>query len=233
MSRTMGITANNMMALLFSAVMLCVVLFDVSVEAVELNDLERLPFQQQTVTASLSSSNPKIHLNEPLSAHSGMTTSTQKNIDKSDIARALQGDEFENVCYTTGEDAKDAPDRYCIIDNTPREDLFLILACPTTNSREEYHECACAIGVGNPNDAPNTETCLKCGFCKDSSLAYDCRNIADGNCIGVNCRGECISSAAIEEADLLLDEDVGASASIQLSLVIIIGLFSITFLLSR
>ena len=183
--------------------------------------------------ADLAKSN-RIVLNEAISLHhhdySSSSFSHETNSNNNDAIRMLQGDEFEDVCYTTANPNR--PDRYCIIDNTPRDDLFLIITCPTTDSRDEYHECACTIGVGDPLDAPNTDTCLKCGFCTDNTLAYDCRNVADGNCIGVNCRGECISSAAIEDVDLLLNENVDASTNIQASMGAVSALFGIAYLLT-
>jgi hypothetical protein len=116
------------------------------------------------------------------------------------FTRTLQGTNTSTaVCYTSLE--SDQPSRYCIFDDTPQEDTFLVLACPTTDVEftEDFVKCACAIGVGEPDEAPNTETCSKCTFCKDSTMAYDCRNVADGTCIGINCNGECISSLLPEQ----------------------------------
>jgi hypothetical protein len=61
--------------------------------------------------------------------------------------------------------------RYCIFDDTPREDTFLVLSCP--NTEDDLSQCHCTIGVGEPDEAPNTDTCLKCAFCKDGTLAYE------------------------------------------------------------
>lgn len=123
-------------------------------------------------------------------------------------SRLLQGDVFQDEsaqCYTTGDQRSS---RYCTVDNTPRQDTFLVLACPT--STDDYSKCACAIGIGNPEDAPDTLTCDQCNFCKDQSLAFDCRNVAEGTCIGYNCKGECISSTEPEE-DLELTDATGVS----------------------
>jgi hypothetical protein len=120
--------------------------------------------------------------------------------------RYLQGVD-DTECYSVQSDKEN---RYCIVDDTPRNDTFLILACPSF-SQGGYSECACTIGIGDPDQAPNTETCSRCSFCKDSTLAYDCRNVAEGTCIGFNCRGECISSFEAEEA---LEEDSATSRQI-------------------
>jgi hypothetical protein len=124
-------------------------------------------------------------------------------------SRSLEDEFFRvdsAVCYKT---VSETPARFCTVDNTPREGTFLVLACPTTS--EDYSKCACEIGVGNPEDAPDTLTCNQCNFCKDQSLAFDCRNVATGTCIGFNCKGECISSLEPEE-DLVLT-DVSMSAT--------------------
>lgn len=86
----------------------------------------------------------------------------------------------QGQCWSTRDDRK--PNRYCIFDDTPRIGAFLSLSCPTT--RDDLSQCGCTIGIGDSEDAPNTETCWKCGFCRDGSLAYDCRNVAEGTCIG-------------------------------------------------
>jgi hypothetical protein len=125
-----------------------------------------------------------------------------------DASRSLQDAVFEDEsaqCYTTG---GKTPSRYCTVDDTPRDGTFLVLACPT--STDDYSKCACAIGIGNSEDAPATRTCDQCNFCKDQSLAYDCRNVAEGTCIGYNCNGECISSLEPEE-DLILTDVSGAA----------------------
>ena len=82
--------------------------------------------------------------------------------------------------------------RYCSFDDTPREETFLQLACPDSKG-EDLQLCYCTIGVGEPAQAPGTDTCDQCTFCADGSLAYDCRNVAEGTCIGRSCNGECIS----------------------------------------
>eukprot|EP00980_Cylindrotheca_fusiformis_P017650 scaffold5529_cov117-Cylindrotheca_fusiformis.AAC.27 len=86
----------------------------------------------------------------------------------------------EGQCWSTRDDRK--PNRYCIFDDTPRNGAFLSLSCPTTS--DDLTQCGCTIGIGDSGDAPNTDTCGKCGFCIDGSLAYDCRNVAEGTCIG-------------------------------------------------
>ena len=93
-------------------------------------------------------------------------------------------------CWSTRDE--DHPNKYCIFSQTPRDEAFLSLSCPTTDY--DLAECACTIGIGDAEDAPNTPTCWKCGFCNDGSLAYDCRNVAEGTCIGRTCGGDCVSS---------------------------------------
>jgi hypothetical protein len=132
-------------------------------------------------------------------------------IDDEPAVRSLQQNDVnleDAACYTTTLDGtQKSSSRYCTVDNTPRKDTFLILACPEFNKAEsDYSKCACAIGIGNPEEAPDTETCVQCNVCKDQSLAYDCRNVADGTCIGYNCNGECISSREQEEDLELTDE---------------------------
>jgi hypothetical protein len=98
----------------------------------------------------------------------------------------------EGQCWSTRDDRK--PNRYCIFDDTPREGAFLSLSCPT--SRDDLTQCGCTIGIGDSEDAPNTGTCWKCGFCRDGSLAYDCRNVAEGTCIG---RYDSLALAAFQD----------------------------------
>lgn len=86
----------------------------------------------------------------------------------------------EGKCWSTRDDRN--PNRYCMFEDTPRSGAFLSLSCPT--ARDDMAKCQCTIGIGDSQDAPNTDTCWKCGFCRDGSLAYDCRNIAEGTCIG-------------------------------------------------
>lgn len=126
------------------------------------------------------------------------------SIDMEDIyGRSLVAEEYESKerCWSTENERH--PNRYCIFDETPREGTFLMLSCPDT--KDDLSRCQCTIGVGDPEEGPNTRTCLKCGFCSDGKLAFDCRNVADGTCIGMNCRGECVSS--------LVEEDIFASAA--------------------
>lgn len=84
-------------------------------------------------------------------------------------------------------------DRYCTFDNIPRESTFLAMQCPDSRG-EDLSKCHCTIGIGEPEEAPNTDTCDQCAFCSDGTLAYDCRNVAEGTCIGRKCNGDCISS---------------------------------------
>jgi hypothetical protein len=102
--------------------------------------------------------------------------------DKPFTQRFLEEDLYarEGKCFSTRDDRK--PNRYCMFENTPRGGAFLSLSCPT--SRNDLRACGCEIGIGASKDAPNTPTCNLCGFCKDGSLAYDCRNVAEGSCIG-------------------------------------------------
>ena len=87
----------------------------------------------------------------------------------------------QGKCWSTRDDRK--PNRYCMFEDTPRSGAFLSLSCPTTRE-DSVAQCQCTIGIGDSQDAPNTDTCWKCGFCRDGSLAYDCRNVAEGTCIG-------------------------------------------------
>mmetsp|Transcript_14844 Transcript_14844/g.35978 ORF Transcript_14844/g.35978 Transcript_14844/m.35978 type:complete len:196 (-) Transcript_14844:1725-2312(-) len=129
------------------------------------------------------------------------------NDDRSLLVRELQL--TEGKCWSTRDDRK--PNRYCMFEDTPRSGAFLSLSCPL--SREDsMAQCQCTIGIGDSQDAPNTATCWKCGFCRDGSLAYDCRNVAEGTCIGRNCLDECLSSFN-EPEDLLLGSSVNKAAS--------------------
>jgi hypothetical protein len=126
-----------------------------------------------------------------------------------DASRSLQAEarlDESAQCYTT---SGKSPSTYCTVDDTPREGTFLILTCLTTT--DDYSKCVCEVGIGNPEDAPGTPTCTQCNFCKDQSLAYDCRNVAEGSCIGLNCEGECISDTEVEEDLKLTDTSDGGN----------------------
>ena len=97
---------------------------------------------------------------------------------------------FTSKCWSTRDERN--PNRYCVFSDTPRDGTFLSLSCPTT--KDDLSQCSCSIGIGDAQDAPNTDTCWKCGFCRDGSLAYDCRNVAEGICIGRTCLDDCVSS---------------------------------------
>ena len=112
----------------------------------------------------------------------------------SDLVMERQLSQAYNIsaqCYTTGN--AQHPNKFCSVANTPRQGTFLMIACPTAKTND-YSQCSCSIGVGKPEQAPNVVTCDQCMFCKDQSLAYDCRNVADGTCIGMTCGGQCVSS---------------------------------------
>ncbi|CAJ1937708.1 unnamed protein product [Cylindrotheca closterium] len=130
----------------------------------------------------------------------------------------------QGKCWSTRDDRK--PNRYCMFEDTPRSGAFLSLSCPTTRDDYSMAQCQCTIGIGDSQDAPNTNTCWKCGFCRDGSLAYDCRNVAEGTCIGRNCLDECLSSFN-EPEDLLLGSDANKKASSFLLMVpsIIVSVF--------
>jgi hypothetical protein len=145
------------------------------------------------------------------SSSSAATSSSSSTSSSFPFSRTLQSTNTSaGVCFSSLE--SDQSNRYCIFDNIPEEETFLVLACPTTDVayQEDFVKCACAIGVGEPDEAPNTDTCSKCTFCKDSTMAYDCRNVADGTCIGINCNGECISSLAPEQP---LEDEVASSGA--------------------
>jgi hypothetical protein len=136
-----------------------------------------------------------------------------------DGGRSLQLVDDSAQCYSTQNERQ--PNRYCLFEDTPREHTFLVLSCP--NTEHDLSQCHCTIGVGEPEEAPNTDTCWKCAFCNDGTLAYDCRNVAEGTCIGRNCQGECVSSQN-EPEDLLIESSaamVGVSVCAYLLLVTI------------
>jgi hypothetical protein len=153
---------------------------------------------------------------EVLMTRSKQDSESKISMNPEDIdGRSLQAPDDKTECWSTENERQ--PNRYCIFDDTPREDTFLVLSCPDT--RDDLSRCHCTIGVGESEDAPNTPTCSKCGFCRDGTLAYDCRNVADGSCIGMNCRGQCISSL-LEPQDLLLEEIISGATTVGLSVSI-------------
>ena len=134
--------------------------------------------------------------------------------------RSLQSTDEKIKCWSTENERK--PNRYCTFDDTPRPGTFLVLSCPNSND-DDLSKCQCTVGVGEPEEAPNTDTCLKCGFCKDGTLAYDCRKVAEGTCIGRNCLGDCISSLT-ESDDLKLN-----SGSPERKVVFVVTTFALLF----
>jgi hypothetical protein len=179
--------------LLLSTVLACIA----NTSAVDLTAFEALMTRSRSKQDSLGQES-KISMNE----------------EDSD-GRYLQAPDDKTECWSTENERQ--PNRYCIFDDTPRENTFLMLSCPDT--RDDLSRCHCTIGVGEPEEAPDTPTCLKCGFCTDGTLAYDCRNVADGSCIGMNCRGQCISSL-LEPQDLLLKEIISGATTVGLSVSI-------------
>mmetsp|Transcript_9514 Transcript_9514/g.25867 ORF Transcript_9514/g.25867 Transcript_9514/m.25867 type:complete len:222 (-) Transcript_9514:1308-1973(-) len=142
--------------------------------------------QQQVQQQEETQPQHKLRLEEPMTWE---PTTLRRNLQDSTISSAN--------CYTDTSTGTD--NRYCTIPNTPRQDTFLVLACPQFDpALQNYADCECTIGVGQLEDAPNTDTCFKCAFCKDNALAYDCRNVAQGSCVGVNCKGECIASTDVD-----------------------------------
>ena len=172
----------------------------VTVSALDYHDLEELMirneerqlFEEDTYDPSFS----KVQMDKLEEQDSDISLERFQRILQGDTAPSSQ-QENEANCYTSID--REKPNRYCIIDNTPREHTFLVLACPSIADDNDYSNCACAVGIGEPDDAPGTETCNKCTFCRDSTLAYDCRNVAEGTCVGINCRGECVSSLLPEQ----------------------------------
>jgi hypothetical protein len=128
--------------------------------------------------------------------------------DLNNVRRLQFEDSSGSRCYSTNDDRR--PNRYCTFADAPREGTFLMLACPDSKG-DDLSLCECTIGVGKPEEAPNTDTCSDCGFCTDGTLAYDCRNVAEGTCIGRNCRGDCVSS--MEEPEDLLIEAIRSTGS--------------------
>ena len=198
--------------------------------ALEYNDLEvfmkRNEEQQQQQLSDLDYNDLTFKKKIRMDAFDDVgTISLRQEQVNNDLHRILQGadtpsgeQQADANCYSSID--RDKPNRYCVIDDSPRENTFLVLACPTISGDNDYSNCACAVGIGEPEDAPNTETCTKCTFCsRDSTLAYDCRNVAEGTCIGINCNGECVSSL-VPEAPL---EDLSRSEATQTTTLSMMG----------
>ena len=95
----------------------------------------------------------------------------------------------------------------CVLVGYPAEDVSTVLLdCPVDVS--DVSECgSCAIVVTADDSLPQ---CSSCYICSDSNVAFDCSNIADGECSEMDCDGNCIgaptppvSSASMSKLEIL------------------------------
>jgi hypothetical protein len=57
--------------------------------------------------------------------------------------------------------------------------------------------CAILGSVNGEHDPENDPPCLECSLCF-VSVAYNCSNLAEGNCVEQTCSGACIASGGSE-----------------------------------
>jgi hypothetical protein len=76
----------------------------------------------------------------------------------------------------------------CVLEDYPGDGLNAVISCPASAST--LSDCsACAIVSDD-----TTDQCNSCTVCSDATVAFDCSNIAEGDCISMDCSGNCEGS---------------------------------------
>ena len=82
----------------------------------------------------------------------------------------------------------------CIAEGFPGTGFYTIFVDCPISSPTVFDCLGCAIFGSNGEPDPLTDpTCLDCSLCFES-VAYDCSNLGEGNCIAQTCSGDCTAS---------------------------------------
>lgn len=87
----------------------------------------------------------------------------------------------------------------CVIDGFPGNGFYTVFVDCPAESPTMFACLGCAIlgSVNGERDPENDPPCLECSLCFES-VAYDCSNLAEGNCVEQTCSGACIASGGSE-----------------------------------
>jgi hypothetical protein len=89
-------------------------------------------------------------------------------------------------------------DGTCRVEDYPGEDFHVDFSCPASAST--VLDCStCTIASDNA-----ASQCKSCTVCSDT-VAYDCSNIGEGDCVRMDCNGNCIDSDNLAECSEMAD----------------------------